>query len=78
MYLSGLDLAIILLVVLLSLTSRLIPISNANLIPDTIFRSFLIYLFYKILIQIKPKFRLTLYAFSFLIVLLSQTIILIS
>jgi len=77
MYLSGLDLAIILLVVLLSLTSRLIPISNAYLIPDTIFRSFLIYLFYKIVIQIKPKFRLTLYAFSFLMVLLSQSIILI-
>jgi UDP-GlcNAc:undecaprenyl-phosphate/decaprenyl-phosphate GlcNAc-1-phosphate transferase len=78
MYLSGLDLAIILLVVLLSLTSRLIPISNSYIIPDTLFRSFLIYLFYKIVIQIKPKFRLTLYAFSFLMVLLSQTIILIS
>jgi len=76
-YLSGLDLVIILLVVLLSLTSQLIPISNSYIIPDTLFRSFLVYLFYKLLIRLQPKFRLSLYAISFLIVLISQTLILI-
>lgn len=78
MYLTGLDLAIILLVVLLSLSSSLIPISKSFVITDTIFRSFLIYLFYKILIQIKPNFRPSLFALSFLTVLISQTILLLS
>ena len=77
-YLSGLDLVIILLVVMLSLTSQLIPISNSYIIPDTIFRSFLVYLFYKLLIRLQPKFRLSLYVVSFLIVLISQSLILIS
>jgi len=76
-YLSGLDLVIILLVVLLSLTSQLIPISNSYIIPDTLFRSFLVYLFYKLLIRLQPKFRLSFYVVSFLIVLISQTLILI-
>ena len=78
MLLTGLDLIIVLLIVLLSISSNLIPVSKSYLITDTIFRSFLIYIFYKILIQIQPKFRLSLYAFSFLTVLLSQTILLLS
>ncbi len=78
MLLTGLDLVIVLLLVLLSISSNLIPIAKSYIITDTIFRSFLIYIFYKIVIQIQPKFRSLLYAFSFLTVLLSQTILLIS
>jgi len=78
MLFTGLDLVIVLTIVLLSISSNLIPIARSYIITDTIFRSFLIYIFYKIMIQIQPKFRLSLYAFSFLTVLLSQTILLIS
>jgi UDP-GlcNAc:undecaprenyl-phosphate GlcNAc-1-phosphate transferase len=78
MLFTGLDLMIVLSIVLLSISSNLIPIARSYIITDTIFRSFLIYIFYKIMIQIQPKFRLSLYAFSFLTVLLSQTILLIS
>lgn len=78
MLFTGLDLVIVVLIVMLSISSNLIPIAKTYLITDTIFRSFLIYIFYKIMIQIQPKFRLSLYAFSFLTVLLSQTILFIS
>ena len=78
MLLTGLDLVIVLVIVLLSLSSNLVPIAKTYLINDTIFRSFLIYIFYKIVIQIQPKFRPSLYTFSFLTVLISQTILLLS
>jgi UDP-GlcNAc:undecaprenyl-phosphate GlcNAc-1-phosphate transferase len=78
MLLTGLDLVIVLLIVLLSISSNLIPFEKSYIITDTIFRSFLIYIFYKILIQIQPKFRPSLYVFSFLMVLSSQTLLLIS
>jgi hypothetical protein len=75
-FFTGLDLIIILFILLLSITSNLIPVSNSYLISDTIFRSFLIYTFYKVLVSIKPGFRIFLYVFSFLIVVSSQTILL--
>ena len=72
----ALDLIIILVVILLSITSNLIPVTNSFLITDTIFRSFLIYTFYKVIVTIKPGYRLFLYIFSFLIVISSQSILL--
>jgi len=78
MLLTGLDLVIVLLIILLSISSNLIPIAKSYLITDTIFRSFLIYIFYKIVIQIQPKFRPSLYTFSFLTVIISQTILILS
>ena len=76
-FFSGLDLIIILVVLLLSITSNLIPITQSYMISDTIFRSFLIYAFYKVLVSIEPRFRIYLYVFSFLIVISSQTIFLV-
>jgi hypothetical protein len=78
MFFSGLDLIIILIVILLSLTSSLIPISRSYIIADTIFRSFLLYIFYKILINIEPKFRIYLYIISFIIAASSQVLFLLS
>lgn len=75
MFFSGLDLVIILIVLLLSITSSLIPISKPYIVADTVFRSFLIYTFYKVLIIIEPKSRIFLYIFSFLIAVTSQTIV---
>jgi hypothetical protein len=69
-------LVIILVVLLLSITSGLIPISKSYIIADTIFRSYLIYIFYKVLISIDPKFRIYLYVFSFVIAVSAQTIFL--
>ena len=77
-FLTGLDLVIVLLIVLLSISSSLLPVAKSYIITDTIFRSFLIYIFYKIIIQIQPKFRPSLYVFSFLTVVISQTILLLS
>ena len=74
MFFSGLDLIIILIILLLSITSGLIPISRSYIIGDTIFRSFLIYMFYKVLINIEPKLRIYFYVFSFLIAVSSQII----
>lgn len=75
MFFSGLDLIIILIVLLLSITSSLIPVSKPYMIADTVFRSFLIYTFYKVLIIIEPKSRIFLYVFSFLIAVSSQTLL---
>lgn len=77
-FFTGLDLIIILVVLLLSITSNLIPVTKSYMITDTIFRSFLIYAFYKVLVNIEPRFRIYLYVFSFLIVVSSQTILLVS
>ena len=77
-FLSGLDLVIVLFIVVLSISSSLIPIAKSYIVTDTIFRSFLIYIFYKILIQIQPKFRPSLYAFSFLTVFIAQTLLFLS
>lgn len=74
MFFTGLDLIIILIVLLLSITSGLIPISKSYIIADTIFRSYLIYTFFKVLIHIEPKFRIYIYVLSFLIAISSQTV----
>ena len=72
MLFSGFDLVIVLVIILLTLTSGIIPISRSYVVADTIFRSYLIYMFYKILINIEPRFRVYLYIFSFFIVISSQ------
>ncbi|MBK9099366.1 MAG: undecaprenyl/decaprenyl-phosphate alpha-N-acetylglucosaminyl 1-phosphate transferase [bacterium] len=76
-FFTALDLIIILIIILLSITSSLIPVSKSYLISDTIFRSFLIYAFYKVIINIQPKFRFYLFTGSFVFVILSQVIFLI-
>ena len=78
MFFTGLEFIIILVVLLLSITSNLIPVAKSYLITDTIFRSFLIYAYYKVLVHIEPRLRIYLYVFSFLIVVASQTILLVS
>jgi len=74
-FFTGLDLIIILVVLLLSITANLLPVPRSYLISDTIFRSFLIYAFYKVIVNIQPKFRMYLYVISFLIVFSSQVIL---
>jgi UDP-GlcNAc:undecaprenyl-phosphate GlcNAc-1-phosphate transferase len=77
MFFTGLEFIIILVVLLLSITSNLIPVAKSYLITDTIFRSFLIYAFYKVIVHIRPKFRIYLFVFSFMIVVASQIILMV-
>jgi len=77
-FFTGLEFIIILVVLLLSITANLIPVTKSYLITDTIFRSFLIYTFYKILVYIQPRSRIYIFIFSFLIVISSQIILLVS
>lgn len=74
-FFTGLDLTIILVVLLLSIAANLIPVPKSYLISDTIFRSFLIYAFYKVIVNIEPKFRMYLYILSFLMVFSSQVML---
>lgn len=76
-FFTALDLIIILIIILLSITSSFIPVSKSYLISDTIFRSFLIYAFYKVIIIVQPKFRFLLFAGSFVFVIISQVIFLV-
>ena len=78
MFFSGFDLIIVLVIILLSLASGLIPISRSYIIVDTIFRSYLLYIFYKVLINIDQRYRIYLYVFSFIIVITSQASYLLS
>ena len=78
MFFTGFDLIIVLVIILLSLTSGLIPIARSYIIADTIFRSYLLYIFYKVLINIDQRYRIYLYVFSFIIVVSSQASYLLS
>ena len=78
MFFTGFDLIIVLVIILLSLTSGLIPIARSYIIADTIFRSYLLYIFYKVLINIDQRYRIYLYVFSFVIVVSTQASYLLS
>ncbi len=75
-FLTGIDLIILAFITLAFISSNMLPFKDTMLVSDTLFRSFLVYLFYKIIIRIKPRFHLTLYASSFIFTLVAQSIIL--
>jgi hypothetical protein len=75
-FLTGIDLIILAFITLAFISSNMLPFKDTMLVSDTLFRSFLVYLFYKIIIRIKPRFHLTLYASSFIFTLIAQSIIL--
>jgi len=64
---SGIDLVILIVIMLLSVSSSLLPESpfvNANLV---LFHSFLLYIFYKIFVLLKEKYRPPVFYLSFII-----------
>ncbi|OGU74401.1 MAG: hypothetical protein A2V93_00315 [Ignavibacteria bacterium RBG_16_34_14] len=66
-FFSGIDLIILVFIMLLSVSSNLLPtrqFANANMV---LFHSFLIYIFYKVFILLRTKFRLAIFFLSFLI-----------
>jgi UDP-GlcNAc:undecaprenyl-phosphate GlcNAc-1-phosphate transferase len=70
-FFSGIDLIILVFVVLLSVSSNLLPnkqFEGANII---LFHSFLIYIFYKVVTTIKTDYKPALYYMSFIIPIIS-------
>lgn len=66
-FLTGIDLIILVFIVLLTVSSSLLPnsqIININLI---VFHSFLLYIFYKVIVTVKTNFQVPLYYSSFII-----------
>ena len=64
---AGIDLVILVFIMLLSVSSSLLPetpFANANLI---LFHSFLLYIFYKVFVILKGKYRMPVFYLSFVI-----------
>ncbi|MCH7724835.1 MAG: hypothetical protein IIC76_16075 [Bacteroidetes bacterium] len=77
-FLSGIDLIVTVFISLAFISSNLIPVQFAGIISTAVFSSFLIYLFYKILVRLQPKFQIPIFTVSFLLVAISQTLLLLS
>ena len=77
-FLTGIDLIILVFIVLLTVSSSLLPnsqILNINLI---VFHSFLLYIFYKVIVTIKTKFQIPLYYSSFIVPIIILTVLLLT
>ncbi len=77
-FLTGIDLIILVFIVLLTVSSSLLPnsqIININLI---VFHSFLLYIFYKVIVTVKSKFQVPLYYSSFIIPIIILSVLLLS
>lgn len=77
-FLTGMDLIILIFIVLLTVSSSLLPnnqISNINLI---VFHSFLLYIFYKVIVTIKSNFQVPLYYSSFILPIIIFSVLLLS
>jgi UDP-GlcNAc:undecaprenyl-phosphate GlcNAc-1-phosphate transferase len=75
-FLSGIDLIILVFIVLLTVSSGLLPnnqITNINLI---VFHSFLLYIFYKVVVTVKTTFQVPLYYSSFIIPIIILSLLL--
>jgi len=77
-FLSGVDLIVTVFISLAFLSSNLIPVQFAGIISTAAFSSFLIYLFYKIVVRLQPKLQIPIFTVSFLLVAISQTLLLLS
>ena len=72
-FLTGSDLTIAVLILFVYIATQFIDLPEAYKISDTILRSFLIFLFYKIIIATIPRVHFSLYYTSFFIALLALT-----
>jgi UDP-GlcNAc:undecaprenyl-phosphate GlcNAc-1-phosphate transferase len=66
-FLTGTDLTLSVLILSIYIATQFINLPESYKISDTLLRSFLVFLFYKIIIITLPKFHFTLYHVSFLI-----------
>ena len=70
-FLSGTDLTIALFIAFVYVAVQFINLPDSYKISDTLLRSFLVFLFYKIIITIYPKTHFSLYYISFLIAVIA-------
>lgn len=66
-FLNGTDLTIAVLIIFIYFAVQFINTAAPYKISDTLLRSFLVFLFYKMIIVIKPKIHFSLYYLSFLV-----------
>jgi hypothetical protein len=64
-FLAGTDLTVAALILFIYIAAQFINLQTSYKISDTLLRSFLVYLFYKIIVVISPKYHLPLYYLSF-------------
>lgn len=77
-FLSGMDLIIALFIVLLTVSSSLLPNSQINSINAVVFNSFLLYIFYKVIVTVKNKILIPLYYSSFILPILIFALLLLA
>ena len=70
-FLSGTDLTVALFIAFIYVAAQFIDLPDSYKISDTLLRSFLVFLFYKIIITIYPRTHFTLYYISFLIAVIA-------
>lgn len=75
-FLSGIDLIILVFIVLLAVSSGLLPSTQIASINLIVFHSFLLYVFYKVVVSVKENFQKPLYYSSFIIPLVILTVLL--
>ena len=69
-FLMGTDLTIAVLILFIYIAVQFLNIPDSYKISDTLLRSFLVFIFYKILIIVKPNFHSPLYYSSFAVAIL--------
>ncbi len=75
-FLTGIDLIISVFIVLLSVSSNLLPNSQILDINLIVFHSFLLYIFYKVIVTIKSRFQIPLYYSSFVVPIIILAVLL--
>ncbi len=75
-FLAGIDLIILVFIVLLTVSSNLLPNSQMMNINSIVFYSFLLYIFYKVIVTVKTEFQIPLYYLSFIIPIIILTVLL--
>lgn len=76
-FLTGIDLIILVFIVLLTVSSGLLPSTPITNINSIAFHSFLLYMFYKVIVTVKVKFQIALFYLSFIIPLMVLAVLLI-
>jgi UDP-GlcNAc:undecaprenyl-phosphate GlcNAc-1-phosphate transferase len=70
-FLTGTDLTLAVLILFIYIAVQFINLPESYKISDTLLRSFLVFLFYKIIVVLKPKIHFPLYYISFLVAVIA-------
>jgi len=70
-FLTGTDLTVTVLILFIYIAVQFMNLPESYKISDTLLRSFLVFLFYKIIITVKPRIHFSLYYVSFLVAVIA-------